>query len=304
MGIINSRAADSSRVDDRHPILEGDYNASEYCSESSCHRHGVAPSLQSQVLCSCKARLLNDTGRQVSNGTLELTYSDLKYLYTERNVSKTATWPLSGLRGYGYRENLFTFEAGRRCLMPGIFIFKCKRAHFLHMMLSVHVNRLAQMVPHHIDPCNNCRPCLNHDSWRADPHVINSSRKPSALTGNVAEVRPSDSQRRRARTPPPPYSASTQTTSGWPPALTYDGGQRRRWRLSDYYIYLSSTLPPPSPSPQLRHLHNPAMSSSATSLPASSPPSAGGVYLVAIPNFTSAHSYENQHTLFVASSCA
>lgn len=122
------------------------------------------------------------------------------------------------------------------------------------------------------------------------------------VLGNAAEAQTSDSQRRHMQTPPLPYSASTQTPSDWPPISTFSVGQRRRWRLSDCYIYLSRTLP--SPSPRLHRPHNPAISSSATSLPTSSSSPTGGGYLVAIPNFTSAHSYENQHTLFVASSCA
>lgn len=109
MGAVQSRfSGDSLHVDDRNPILEGDYNnASEYFNDLSSQ----------QLLCSFKARLLNETGRHVSTGKLELTYNDLIYRYNDHNTLKVASWPLCGLRGFGGGENLFTFEAGRRCIM-------------------------------------------------------------------------------------------------------------------------------------------------------------------------------------------
>ncbi|KAM3179007.1 hypothetical protein ACTXT7_001406 [Hymenolepis weldensis] len=355
MGSAHSRlAADSLHVDDRHPILERDYNnVSEYFNDPSCQK----------VLCSCKARLLNDSGRQVSNGRLELTYSDLIYRYPEQNVPKTASWPLCGLRGFGGGEHLFTFEAG-----PGIFVFKCKRALSLNSILSEHVARLAQMERSCVNSCS----CRNHNGWRTIRSIGEASHEPSAIIGyaepikglrcksvlmltgggmsgptvavlllalvanierisdldtyvpdiyllfnqsvetvlrrycyndHSTEVHHVHTHRCQDPTPAPPYSATTQTIFDWPTTAipsnrigASGSSQRYRWRFSDDYIYLSRTLPSPSPS-DLHNHQNPGISSSVTSLPASL---SGGVYLVAIPNFPSAHSYENQRTLFTA----
>ena len=118
MGTINSRiTTNSTTVDDRHPILDCDYDVPEYFGSWSYQRRGTAHSFNSGLYCSYKARLLNEIGRPVSNGKLQLTYNELLYRYAERNEIKTVRWPLAGLRGYGYCEHLFTFEAGRRCAM-------------------------------------------------------------------------------------------------------------------------------------------------------------------------------------------
>ncbi|VDL60520.1 unnamed protein product [Hymenolepis diminuta] len=290
MGSAHSRlVADSLHVDDRHPILERDYNnVSEYFNDPSCQK----------VLCSCKARLLNDSGRQVSNGRLELTYSDLIYRYPEQNVPKTASWPLCGLRGFGGGEQLFTFEAGRRCVMSGIFVFKCKRAHSLNSILSEHITRLAQMERRCVNSCS----CQNHDGWRTVRSIGEAYHEPSSIIDHSTEVHHVHTHRCQDPTAAPPYSTVTQTIFDWPTTAipsnrigASGSNQRHRWRSSDDYIYLSRTLP--SSSPCDLHNQNPGISSSVTSLPASL---SGGVYLVAIPNFPSAHSYENQRTLFTA----
>nr|CDS33233.1 fibroblast growth factor receptor substrate [Hymenolepis microstoma] len=291
MGSTRSRlVADSFHVDDRHPILERDYNnTSDYFNDFPCQR----------VLCSYKARLLNDYGLQVSNGRLELTYGDLVYRYTEQNVPKLASWPLSGLRGFGGGEHLFTFEAGRRCLKSGIFVFKCKRALSLNSILSDHIARLAQLELHSMNSCI----CRNHDNLPTGRLTGEASQESSNITDHSTEVHHSYTASRQDRTPLPPHSTATQAIFDWPTTTTpysrigvVGSGQRHRWCFSDDYIYLSRTLP--SPSPPGLHIHlNSGLSSSLASLPASL---SGGVYLVAIPNFPSAHSYENQRTLFAA----
>ena len=115
MGAGRSRIiANSSALDDKHPILDSDYGVSEYFVGRLCQRYGNSLSFNTQAY-SFKSRLLNEMGRSVSNGKLELTFNELLYQYTDRKEIKIVRWPLTGLRGYGYCEHLFTFEAGRRC---------------------------------------------------------------------------------------------------------------------------------------------------------------------------------------------
>ncbi|VDO05505.1 unnamed protein product [Rodentolepis nana] len=293
MGPARSRlVADSAHVDDRHPILERDYNStSEYFNDTPCQK----------VFCSYKARLLNDHGRKVSNGRLELTYSDLIYRYTEQNVPKLVSWPLSGLRGFGGGQHLFTFEAGRRCAKSGIFVFKCKRALWLNSILGEHIARLAQMERHRVNSCA----CRNRGDLPTGRLPGETSREALEITEHSTEIPHAYTFIRQERIPVLPYSTATQTIFDWPTTTTpYTrigvGGssQRHRWCFSDDYIYLSRNLP--SPSPLGLHIQrNPPLSASLSSLPASL---SGGVYLIAVPNFTSAHSYENQRALFAAAS--
>ncbi|VDD74254.1 unnamed protein product [Mesocestoides corti] len=241
------------------------------------------------------ARLLNETGRQVSCGKLELTYSELIYRFSQRNLAKTERWPLAGLRGYGFYDHLFSFEAGRRCSLPGIFIFKCKQARLLHSLLSKHVNSLAQMGPDcrapwtyrsHSDQGKMKFGVLPSGSPASAPPLpetsVNSDEirvcYPSSLSPeNDVDRNHQQPYRRHALTPPPPH---------------HHCNPQCRWRLSDDYIYLSRTL---TPSPPLTNLPSPQPSA---------PSSTGGVYLVAIPGLSSAHSYENQRSLITASSCS
>ncbi|VDK31454.1 unnamed protein product [Taenia asiatica] len=286
MGAGRSRiAANSCDLDDGRPILDGDDDISECVGSPSCYRQGIAPSPQPQTYCSHKAHLLNETGRPVSKGKLELTYYDLLYRYFEHNGAKVVRWPIAGLRGYGYWEHLFAFEAGRRCAMSGVFIFKCKGARFLYTLLSEHVNTLARKVPGKATACN-CKPNVNRETW--EPSSVPATDPPleTSVLSSVEAATGTLAQRWQMHTSPHTITHSDRT-------------RQRRWRLSDDYIYLSRTLPPSPPLAINHHRTLPLLQPPA--LHTSTPPSTGGVYLVAIPKFTSAHSYENQNALVVCS---
>ncbi|EUB62798.1 Fibroblast growth factor receptor substrate [Echinococcus granulosus] len=273
-------AANSCSLDDGCPVLDGDYDLSECTGGPSCRHQGIAPSLQPQIYCSCKARLLNETGWQVSNGKLELTYYDLLYRYSEHNITKVARWPIVGLRGYGYCKHLFAFEAGRRCAVSGVFIFKCKGSRFLHTLLSEHVNTLARVIPTSATTCTY-KPNMDRETWK--PSIV-SETVPSLETPMLLEtVTETLAQQRQTRTSPHTVAHSDRT-------------RQRRRRLSDDYIYLSRTLP--LSSLLLNHHHTPPLPQPPVSS-ASTSPSAGGFYLVAVPTVSSAHSYENQRALVV-----
>ncbi|CDS37126.1 fibroblast growth factor receptor substrate [Echinococcus multilocularis] len=274
-------AANSCSLDDGCPILDGDYDLSECTGGLPCRHQGIAPSLQLQTYGSCKARLLNKTGQQVSNGKLELTYYDLLYRYSEHNITKVARWPIVGLRGYGYCKHLFAFEAGRRCAVSGIFIFKCKGSRFLHTLLSEHVNTLARVIPTSATTCT-CKPNMDRETWKPSSvsETVPSLETPMLL--DLETVTETLAQQRQTRASPHTVAHS-------------DRMRHRRRRLSDDYIYLSRTL---SLSPLLLNHHTPPLPQPPVSS-ASASPSAGGFYLVAVPTVASAHFYENQRALVV-----
>ncbi|ODN00123.1 Fibroblast growth factor receptor substrate 2 [Orchesella cincta] len=77
---------------------------------------------------------VDDTGQGVSPGKLEVTETDL-VLHVKGKPS--LTWPLRCLRRYGYDNDLFSFESGRRCPTgAGIFAFRCHRAQSLFNLLQ------------------------------------------------------------------------------------------------------------------------------------------------------------------------
>lgn len=81
---------------------------------------------------------VDDMGRHVSPGKLEVTETDLiLHINTTKNP---LTWPLRCLRRYGYENDLFSFESGRRCPTgPGIYAFKCNRAQSLFNLLQAKI---------------------------------------------------------------------------------------------------------------------------------------------------------------------
>lgn len=80
---------------------------------------------------------VDDLGQGVSPGKLEVTETDL-VLHVKGKPS--LTWPLRCLRRYGYDNDLFSFESGRRCPTgAGIFAFRCHRAQSLFNLLQAKI---------------------------------------------------------------------------------------------------------------------------------------------------------------------
>lgn len=72
--------------------------------------------------------------QHVSPGQLEVTESEL-ILYQRGNAA--TKWPLRSLRRYGFDEEIFSFESGRRCPTgSGIYAFRCRRAEQLFNLLQ------------------------------------------------------------------------------------------------------------------------------------------------------------------------
>lgn len=77
---------------------------------------------------------VNHEGDDLWCGQLEVTSSNLT-LYRKRKPP--TKWPLQCLRRYGYDNDTFIFEAGRRCDSgEGIYSFRCRRADVLFHLLQ------------------------------------------------------------------------------------------------------------------------------------------------------------------------
>ncbi|CAH1181928.1 unnamed protein product [Phyllotreta striolata] len=72
---------------------------------------------------------VNDQGRRIKSGKLQVTNTDLVFHQRGRKPTK---WPLRSLRKYGFDMDIFSFECGRRSPTGhGIYAFKCRKAEAL-----------------------------------------------------------------------------------------------------------------------------------------------------------------------------
>lgn len=80
---------------------------------------------------------VDDNGHALWNGQLGITRTELT-LY--RKGKDPTRWPLKCLRRYGYDADLFSFEAGRRCVTgEGIYAFRCRRAENLFQTMQSYI---------------------------------------------------------------------------------------------------------------------------------------------------------------------
>uniref|UniRef100_A0A6B2ECG7 Putative fibroblast growth factor receptor substrate 3 n=1 Tax=Phlebotomus kandelakii TaxID=1109342 RepID=A0A6B2ECG7_9DIPT len=80
---------------------------------------------------------VNGEGVELWAGDIEVNWANLT-LY--RKGKEPTHWPLRCLRRYGYDGDVFSFEAGRRCLTgEGIYSFRCRRAEHLFNLLQAHI---------------------------------------------------------------------------------------------------------------------------------------------------------------------
>ena len=85
---------------------------------------------------------VDDLGAEISPGKIEVTESDL-ILY--QRGKEPILWPLRCLRRYGFDEELFSFESGRRCATgSGIYAFKCRRAEELFSLVQEAIQSVGQ----------------------------------------------------------------------------------------------------------------------------------------------------------------
>ncbi|KAL3268240.1 hypothetical protein HHI36_007364 [Cryptolaemus montrouzieri] len=82
---------------------------------------------------------VNDNRELMSPGQLEITESELIFHQKGRTP---LVWPLRTLRKYGFDQEIFTFECGRRCPTgEGIYAFQCKRAEKLFTIVQHNISR-------------------------------------------------------------------------------------------------------------------------------------------------------------------
>jgi fibroblast growth factor receptor substrate 2 len=85
---------------------------------------------------------VDENGEKHNPGKIEITDTELILRQKGRDQ---ITWPLRCLRRYGWEEELFSFESGRRCYTgPGIYAFKCKRAELLFKAVQESIMRVGQ----------------------------------------------------------------------------------------------------------------------------------------------------------------
>ncbi|XP_052088649.1 fibroblast growth factor receptor substrate 2-like [Mytilus californianus] len=85
---------------------------------------------------------VDENGIKHNPGKIEITDTDLILRQKGRDH---ITWPLRCLRRYGWEEELFSFESGRRCYTgPGIYAFKCRRAETLFRAVQESIMRVGQ----------------------------------------------------------------------------------------------------------------------------------------------------------------
>lgn len=91
---------------------------------------------------------VNDLGVVLNAGKIEVSPTDL-ILYMKGK--EPIRWPLRCLRRYGFDEELFSFESGRRCPTgPGIYAFKCRRAGELFNLVQDSIQNVGQQT--HLRP--------------------------------------------------------------------------------------------------------------------------------------------------------
>ena len=85
---------------------------------------------------------VDEQGQELNPGKIEITDTDLLLVQKGKDIMR---WPLRCLRRYGFDQELFSFESGRRCPTgPGIFAFKCRRAEALFNLLQEYIQRAGQ----------------------------------------------------------------------------------------------------------------------------------------------------------------
>ncbi|XP_030755468.1 fibroblast growth factor receptor substrate 2 [Sitophilus oryzae] len=117
---------------------------------------------------------VNDRGRPVSRGKLEVTESELIFHQKGKNPIK---WPLRSLRKYGWDvdTDVFSIECGRRSPTgPGYYAFKCKKAEQLFNMVQQYI---LGGIQESMENSNHANP-LNQNTEFSVPAVLTGQGPP------------------------------------------------------------------------------------------------------------------------------
>lgn len=119
--------------------------------------------------------IVNDLGAELNGGKIEVTQNDL-ILYLKGK--EPIRWPLRCLRRYGFDEELFSFESGRRCPTgSGIYAFKCRRAAELFNLVQESIQNVGQSTGTHVRPSHLTATGTGRQSSR--PSSLIESREPN-----------------------------------------------------------------------------------------------------------------------------
>lgn len=115
---------------------------------------------------------VNDLGAEISPGKIEVTDNDL--IFYQKN-KEPIRWPLRCLRRYGFDEELFSFESGRRCPTgSGIYAFRCLRAEELFNLVQAAIQNVGQQA--------HLRASQTMVNGSATLPTVRSSSRPSSHT--------------------------------------------------------------------------------------------------------------------------
>ncbi len=94
---------------------------------------------------------INDDKPLMQKGLMEVTVSDL--MYTDSKMSEIWQWPLKYLRKYAFDENVFSFEAGRKCPGgEGLWAFSTPKASQLFDLVARNITQDNSHPPENLSP--------------------------------------------------------------------------------------------------------------------------------------------------------
>lgn len=92
---------------------------------------------------------VDDAGTALWSGQLSISRTELTLF---RKHKEPTQWPLKCLRRYGYDNDVFTFEAGRRCTTgEGIYAFRCRHAESLFRTVQNYIQIPATFEENQMD---------------------------------------------------------------------------------------------------------------------------------------------------------
>ena len=102
-------------------------------------------------------------GRHLKGGTMTVSDTELVYTYRDGVTRVGHRWPLKYIRRYGYEDDVFRFEAGRKCTTgEGLYEFKCSKASMLFdvtkQMIKLTENDVSTLRPQAPENPEHCSP--------------------------------------------------------------------------------------------------------------------------------------------------
>ena len=170
-----------------------------------------------------EVRNISDEQKEVGQGTVEVTNTDL--IYVDSRTNEKWKWPFKFMRKYGYERNIFSFEAGRRCAGgQGLYAFASERANEIHEAIveNIHGQKLLNAPSKGgLNSSSNPRLSLAADKMSIPPirlsgrnHYIDSGGSTSTPHDKVFPTNRNSNGSGFNRGTPPPSPSSKPTPSG------------------------------------------------------------------------------------------